>query len=275
MADIEVYDDHQRDTPPGDWGNNEATVQNNERPRGAELVKAEIAAMPLGEVSSQMVDCAKVAIEKNLGSVELPPEFAAIAGVRIDDCGVFRGEIPDPDTITYGIEHSFNSSVERERVGKVGTFNTNNGTITYVDHLGRYYVAPSSTRLLDALISAGYAQDGNLHVYCSNGDMPADPKRIKQIFVAQEVARAIEVLGQLEQLGIDKSGDVAGLVERCNDIATPEGERVAGNTKLRQQQLRQFQQAMTRHGMRQEGALPPEVQEVEDAKEAVPDTSRW
>ena len=272
MADIEVFN-HQQDTPPEDWGNNEATVQNNERLRGAELVKAEIAAMPLGEVSSEMVDCAKVAIEKNLGSVELPPEFAAIAGVRIDDCGVFRGENPDIDTITYGIEHSFNSSVARERVGKVGTFNTNNGTITYVDHLGRYFVAPSSTRLLDALSSAGYAHDGGLHVYCSNGDMPADPKRIKQIFVSQEVARAIEVLGQLEQLlGIDKSGDVAGLVERCNDIATPEGARVADKTRLRQQELRQFQQAMIKHGMRQEGALPPEVKEVE---ESVTDTNRW
>lgn len=71
MADIEVFD-HQQDTPQGDWNNSEVPVSSNEKLHGAELVTAEIEAMPLGEVTASMVDCAKVAIEKNLGRIDLP-----------------------------------------------------------------------------------------------------------------------------------------------------------------------------------------------------------
>lgn len=183
-----------------------------------------------------------------------------MAGVRIDDCGVFTGDSPSVETKVYGIEHQFEVQIVRERVGRVGTFNTNNGITTYVDHVGRYSVAPSSTVLMEALSEAGYKQESG-YVYCSNGDMPADASRIKQLVVAGEVARSIEVLSRLEKvLGINKSNDVADLIKRCDDVNTPEGRRVNEETKMRQQQLQRYRLAMQRDMMQREGALPPQAE---------------
>ena len=65
------------------------------------------------------------------------------------------------------------------RLEAVGTYNVNNGVISFVDETGQLYVGPNSeygmAKRQQMLKDAGYTQNGNLGVWLSNGELPTDP----------------------------------------------------------------------------------------------------
>lgn len=193
-----------------------------------QFVTGELAGVPLVEITPYMIECAKVAMEQKLRGLEVPDDLQILAGVRIDDVGFISpiGSSQGPDHMTPA-----------EQVGRrmaqtipsevVGTYNTNNGMLSYVDHLGRYYVAPSTEVLLDALNNAGYEHNGNMWVDGSNGEMPADEKRLEELLKARSLGRAVGSINALMGMGIDKTGEIPGILAGLSDNTTTEGSRIA------------------------------------------------
>ena len=257
-----------------------------EAPGNRERILGELKAIPLSELTAapETVDCAKAAIEKNLGVVDLPVELALLKGVRIDDIGVAdRESANDVDTMIYGVVHKFRQGRQRRDMPKeVGTFNSNNGVVEYIDHLGHQYVAPGSVHLFDALREAGYGQ-GDLWVNCSNGAYPADTERARAVIQAQEVARQLDVLKKLQAMGIDKMDEVGDIIGELSDPTSEASRRVeeqvgwadqyiaAARTAYEEQRKkmsadkRNYRQDTMREAMIAEGALPAPEQPAEDS----------
>ena len=256
-----------------------------EAPGNKERILADLKAIPLRELTAapETIDCAKVAIEKDLGVVDMPTELALLRGVRIDDIGVADGQsAQDVDTAIYGVKNKFRQSRARRDVAKeVGTFNSNNGVVEYIDHLGHQYVAPQSVHLLDALHTAGYSQ-GDMWVNCSNGAFPADIERTRALIQAQEVARQLDVLKKLQEMGIDKMDEVGDIIGELSDPTSEASRRVeeqvgwadqyiaAARTAYEEQRKkmsadkREYRQGELREKMIAEGALPSPEQPVEN-----------
>lgn len=256
-----------------------------EAPDNKERILADLKAIPLRELTAapETIDCAKVAIEKNLGVVDMPTELALLRGVRIDDIGVADGQsAQDVDTAIYGVKNKFRQSrAQRDVAKEVGTFNSNNGVVEYIDHLGHQYVAPQSVHLLDALHTAGYSQ-GDMWVNCSNGAFPADIERTRALVQAQEVARQLDVLKKLQEMGIDKMDEVGDIIGELSDPTSEASRRVeeqvgwadqyiaAARTAYEEQRKkmsadkREYRQGELRKKMTAEGALPSPEQPVEN-----------
>ena len=59
------------------------------------------------------------------------------------------------------------------------TFDSNNGTIAFIDGDGHLYVAPATADRYQALEGAGYKK-GSLGVPLSNGEKPSDPALLEE-----------------------------------------------------------------------------------------------
>lgn len=74
------------------------------------------------------------------------------------------------------------------RLEKVGTYDSNNGVIAFIDGEGRMRVAPATSDRYRALEEAGYRR-GGIWVPFSNGEMPTDPALREQWEKMREEAR--------------------------------------------------------------------------------------
>ena len=61
------------------------------------------------------------------------------------------------------------------RLDQVGTYQTNNGIVAFVNERGQMCVAPMTTERMRALNEAGYTTRGNIWVPMSNGEQLTDP----------------------------------------------------------------------------------------------------
>ncbi|GDX62281.1 hypothetical protein LBMAG33_5910 [Candidatus Levyibacteriota bacterium] len=106
------------------------------------------------------------------------------------------------------------------RVDQVGTFDSNNGRIAFVDGQGRMWVGASTEENFDAIRKAGYER-GGIWVPFSNGEMPTDREtyeRLRDVLTgkpadqlkAERAARVDEIIDGRQDL----FGDVAHLPDR-------------------------------------------------------------
>jgi hypothetical protein len=193
-----------------------------------ERAKSELEAVPLNEMTPQMVEAVQAAVERGIAPIDMPDDLKVLAGVRIDDVGTFQVVSPE---LSYDVspaerEHNDYLGSFNERIlPRVGTYDTNNTTLTYVDHMGRIFTAPTNDVLLGALRDAGYSSKEG-YVYCSNADVPADADRIVELTVARELSNRLTVIKGLEKLGIDKKQEQGDLVEsvRSSIKESPSGQ---------------------------------------------------
>ncbi len=84
---------------------------------------------------------------------------------------VFKGVEPINDDIA--------NEAAAERIGKIGTFDTNNGILTFINEQGRKFVAPYTPERAQMLLDAGYTE-GGIPVPFSNEDRPATRAELMQ-----------------------------------------------------------------------------------------------
>lgn len=196
-----------------------------------ERAKSELEAVPLTEMTPEMVESVKAAVEKGIAPIDMPDDLKLLAGVRIDDVGTFNVVSPevyfDDVSPAESQRNEYLADFRRKVLPRVGTYDTNNGTLSYIDHMGRIFTAPSTSVLTGALRDAGYTPESG-YVYCSNADVPADADRIVELTVAREVGNRLAVIEGLEQLGIDKKQEHGDLVEtiRSTIKETPSGHLI-------------------------------------------------
>jgi len=71
-------------------------------------------------------------------------------------------------------------NIPSERVQQVGTFDSNNGMIAFVDSRGKLHVGASTKENYEALMKAGYSR-GSMWVPFSNGESPTDEETRQQL----------------------------------------------------------------------------------------------
>ncbi len=78
-----------------------------------------------------------------------------------------------------------------ERTEAIGTYDSNNGVVTFVDENGDRYIAAQTDERMRVLQKAGYKHKGQ-YVPCSNGELPTDPelkkKFIKGLYRERQIA---------------------------------------------------------------------------------------
>jgi hypothetical protein len=90
--------------------------------------------------------------------------WASVDGVEWTGYGGSVGKI-DENTNGY--------NMPMNRLEMVGTYDSNNGRLAYVDHEGKMHVGASTTKNYNALRDAGY-KSGGIWVPFSNGEVPTD-----------------------------------------------------------------------------------------------------
>jgi len=106
----------------------------------------------------------KAEAEKKQIKQEVAGEWLTVDGVEIEMMGT--------KSIIERNTDGYNMAVGR--LEQVGTYDSNNGVIAFVDGEGRMRVAPATSDRYSALRAAGYRR-GGIGVPFSNGDMPTDP----------------------------------------------------------------------------------------------------
>lgn len=81
-------------------------------------------------------------------------------------------------------------SVVEIRLGQVGTYDSNNSTLAYVDENGVMHVGHSTDENFQALEKAGYRR-GSIWVPFSNGEVPSDPDTQKRYIELRETGREL------------------------------------------------------------------------------------
>lgn len=106
------------------------------------------------------------------------------------------------------------------RVEQVGTYDSNNGRLAYVDGEGQMWVGASTQQNLDALRNAGYGR-GGIWVPFSNGEMPTDRETYEKLrdILTGKTAEQLEVernarVDEIFELRRKLFGDVAVLPDR-------------------------------------------------------------
>jgi len=84
------------------------------------------------------------------------------------------------------------------RLNQVGTYDSNNGTLAFVDEKGVMHVGHSTDENFQALEQAGYRR-GGIWVPFSNGEVPADPELRKQYAELREKGREINKKANIER----------------------------------------------------------------------------
>jgi|GEM_PF-1626184 len=79
-------------------------------------------------------------------------------------------------------------SIFEKRLAEIGTYNTNNGIVSAVNHEGKVIVAPVTNARMIALKEAGYKQNSALGVPLSNGEYPVRPHIAKTFSTMQKEA---------------------------------------------------------------------------------------
>lgn len=121
--------------------------------------------------------------------------FMMVDGIKYRHWGNETGAI---DTNTDG----YNMAIRR--VEQVGTFDSNNGRMAFVDEQGRMWVGASTNENYEAIRKAGYS-NGGIWVPFSNGEMPTDRATYEQLrdvltgkhaeqLKAERIARVEEVI---------------------------------------------------------------------------------
>lgn len=91
-------------------------------------------------------------------------------------------------------KHKFPANTDEQaastRLGQVGTYDSNNGTLAFVDEQGVIRVGHSTEENFQALEQAGYRR-GGIWVPFSNGEVPTDPELRKQYTELREKGREI------------------------------------------------------------------------------------
>lgn len=106
------------------------------------------------------------------------------------------------------------------RVDQVGTYDSNNGRVAFVDHQGGMWVGASTRENWEALTQAGYKR-GSIWVPFSNGEVPADREIYQQLrdvltgkraeqLRAERNARVEAIVGLRREL----FGEIAELLDR-------------------------------------------------------------
>ena len=109
----------------------------------------------------------RVAEEKGIKPLEGDLEWLDLDGKELT--GVGGGE-------NYTVEPNTDRGRTPDgRLKSVGTFDSNNNTLAYVDGEGHMHAGPSSSDRYNALLAAGY-EHGSFGVPLSNGEHPTDPQ---------------------------------------------------------------------------------------------------
>lgn len=94
--------------------------------------------------------------------------------------GEFSGGIVRTDGVSFKTSPNGSEQVcedmhqDTRRKRAVGTYDSNNGLVAFVDEHGDCYVVRLTEKNIDVLKRAGY-QQGNIYVPFSNGEVPTDP----------------------------------------------------------------------------------------------------
>lgn len=267
------------ESPLADPNWDHSPVPERDKEKNRERITDELRGVSLVELSAapEMIDCAKRAMDLNLGSVEFPPELELMRGVRIDDCGMVDPSSQNDEARLYGFSGAFRRTrTSTDMAEQVGEYSMNNGTLNYTDELGRQWMAPMSEPLLNALRTAGYRQNEKRWVHGSNGQYPADPERAETLLRARAVSGQLEILEKLKVLGIDKTDEAGSLLEATLDPKSTVSRQIADqmlairkainevNNELEamrntgQSAMREERQEAMRKQLQSEGALPVE-----------------
>ena len=84
------------------------------------------------------------------------------------------------------------------RLNQVGTYDSNNGTLAFVDEKGMMHAGHSTDANFQALEQAGYRR-GGIWVPFSNGEVPTDPELRKQYTELREKGREINKKTNIER----------------------------------------------------------------------------
>lgn len=122
--------------------------------------------------------------------------FMMVDGIEYRHWGNETGAI---DTNTDG----YNMAIRR--VEQVGTFDSNNGRMAFVDEQGRMWVGASTDENYEAIRKAGYA-NGGIWVPFSNGEMPTDRATYEQL-------RDVLTGKHAEQLKAERTARVEEVIE--------------------------------------------------------------
>jgi len=122
--------------------------------------------------------------------------FMMVDGIEYRHWGNETGTI---DTNTDG----YNMAIRR--VEQVGTFDSNNGRMAFVDEQGRMWVGASTDENYEAIRKAGYA-NGGIWVPFSNGEMPTNRATYEQL-------RDVLTGKHAEQLKAERTARVEEVIE--------------------------------------------------------------
>lgn len=188
-------------TPARDFGAAHGSRDNADR------VKRLLSQLTLREITSapEVIDCAYKAIERKIDTVRLRDEFRLLYGVRIDDIGVINSEIAEQANQTQqSLADLFRSNRNSgEIIDRVGTYHVENGVVEYVDELGRQFVAPAATLMIEALERAGYSAK-EAYVHCAHNEQPASLERARSFKMGLMLGSQLDILVRLKEMGIQK-----------------------------------------------------------------------
>lgn len=132
---------------------------------------------------SERVNYGQIAKEKNIKKItNKNKEWILIDGTEVESSSLkskWKYFKPGDSRSAYNPSDMNPFELLEERREDVGTYDMNNGVITFVDERGDRYVAPDSDERRRVLKSAGYRHKGQF-VPCSNGELPIDPELRKK-----------------------------------------------------------------------------------------------